>query len=377
MSLILPLILPLVKSLGVTHFVAGGITSLYGAIQLFSSPAVGRWSDVAGRRPVMMVCLIATALSYLVLGATQSLLVIIIGRAIAGLFKHSQTVCRALLADITSPEERSQTFGTFNAASSIGFIIGPMLGGHISELEDGFKVVCNLGASLFLINFVLCWMFIPEVRVKQFKLSKKSYKSDGSGRSFAFVKDIDWHIFWDIFLIRFFLSFSSLVYRSNFSLLINQNFGASPVVIGYLISFQGIISAVAGFFTGQVSKIYRDSQQELYHGSILMTLALLGLTVAPSLSLLLLCLIPLCISTAVIRVSGSAVTISRCEPSQIGSVTGFGQSISSVARMVTPMVAGVTQEISVYGPGVMGTISAGVGAALVGYMQHKTKLKPE
>lgn len=351
-SLILPLILPLVKSLGVTHFVAGGITSLYGAIQLFSSPAVGRWSDVAGRRPVMMVCLIATALSYLVLGATQSLLVIIIGRAIAGLFKHSQTVCRALLADITSPEERSQTFGTFNAASSIGFIIGPMLG-------------------------VLCWMFIPEVRVKQFKLSKKSYKSDGSGRSFAFVKDIDWHIFWDIFLIRFFLSFSSLVYRSNFSLLINQNFGASPVVIGYLISFQGIISAVAGFFTGQVSKIYRDSQQELYHGSILMTLALLGLTVAPSLSLLLLCLIPLCISTAVIRVSGSAVTISRCEPSQIGSVTGFGQSISSVARMVTPMVAGVTQEISVYGPGVMGTISAGVGAALVGYMQHKTKLKPE
>lgn len=47
----------------------------------------------------------------------------------AGIFKHSQTVCRALLADITPPEERSQVFGTFNALSSMGFIIGPMLGG--------------------------------------------------------------------------------------------------------------------------------------------------------------------------------------------------------------------------------------------------------
>lgn len=47
----------------------------------------------------------------------------------SGVFKHSQTLCRALLADITPPQERSQVFGTFNASSSIGFIVGPMLGG--------------------------------------------------------------------------------------------------------------------------------------------------------------------------------------------------------------------------------------------------------
>ncbi|XP_068208413.1 major facilitator superfamily domain-containing protein 9-like [Palaemon carinicauda] len=173
-SLILPLILPMVKNLGTSHVTAGAITSLYGAIQLFSSPAVdlvgasliipliiiqvrdlgtspvvagaissvygilqlvtgpvmGRWSDISGRRPVILLCMMATAVSYIVLGSSQSLVIIILGRIIAGVFKHSQTLCRALLADVTTPEDRSRVFGVFNATSSMGFIVGPMLGGE-------------------------------------------------------------------------------------------------------------------------------------------------------------------------------------------------------------------------------------------------------
>lgn len=55
---------------------------------------------------------------------------------------------------------------------------------------------------------------------------------------------------------------------------------------------------------------------------------------------------------------------------QIGSVTGLGQSVTSVARMVTPLVAGVSQEMSVYGPGLMGAGAATAGATLAGYMAH-------
>lgn len=48
---------------------------------------------------------------------------------LTGVFKHSQTMCRAVLVDITQAQDRSQVFGTFNATSSMGFIVGPMLGG--------------------------------------------------------------------------------------------------------------------------------------------------------------------------------------------------------------------------------------------------------
>ncbi|XP_068208069.1 major facilitator superfamily domain-containing protein 9-like isoform X2 [Palaemon carinicauda] len=376
-SLIIPLIIIQVRDLGTSHVVAGAISSVYGILQLVTGPVMGRWSDISGRRPVILLCMMATAVSYIVLGSSQSLVIIILGRIIAGVFKHSQTLCRALLADVTTPEDRSRVFGVFNATSSMGFIVGPMLGGHLSELEDGFSIVCNLGALFFVVDFVIFWMFIPDISPLQQTSTKETSEGENLKQMFAFMKDINWQIFGDIFLIRFFLSFSSLVYRSNFSLLIDQNFGVSPKVIGYLISFQGIISAVAGFFTGRVSNFYRDSQKELFHSSILLTVALIGLTIAPSLTTLLMCLIPLCISTAVIRVSSSAITIGLCDPSKVGSVTGFGQSIASVARMVTPLIAGVTQEISVYGPGVMGTLSAGVGALLAGYMVQKAKLKEE
>lgn len=373
-SLILPLILPVVNSLGASHIAAGCITSLYGAIQLLSSPVAGWWSDGMGRRPVLLVCTLATALSYVLLGASSSLLVIVIARVIAGVFKHSQTMCRAVLVDVTGVQDRSHVFGTFNATSSMGFIVGPMLGGHLSELPNGFTVVCNLAAALFIVDFVLCWVFIPEKSSHQSRVEAKTPSSQAR-QSRSFIHDIEWSIFWDVFLIRFFLSFSSLVYRSNFSLLIKENFGASPKVIGYLISFQGIISATAGFLTGRVSRFYKNSSQELFHSSILLCFALFGLTVAPSLPILVMCLVPLCTSTAVIRVSSTAVTIGRCKPSQVGSITGFGQSIASVARMVTPLVAGAAQQASLYGPGLVGTLAAAFGATFAGYVSREVKLK--
>lgn len=59
----------------------------------------------------------------------------------------------------------------------------------------------------------------------------------------------------------------------------------------------------------------------------------------------------------------------------MGSVTGFGQSIASFARMITPMVAGAAQGASLQGPGLAGAFSAGVGAGFAGWVSRKAKLK--
>ena len=60
---------------------------------------------------------------------------------------------------------------------------------------------------------------------------------------------------------------------------------------------------------------------------------------------------------------------------QVGSITGFGQSIASVARMVTPLVAGAAQQASLYGPGLIGTLAAAIGATFAGYVSREVKLK--
>lgn len=69
-----------------------------------------------------------------------------------GLFKHSLSICRALLSDLVSETERPLVMGHFNAASSVGFILGPVVGGYLTEHEGGFYLSSFVCAAIFLLN---------------------------------------------------------------------------------------------------------------------------------------------------------------------------------------------------------------------------------
>ena len=71
---------------------------------------------------------------------------------VSGLFKHSLSICRALLSDLVSESERPLVMGHFNAASSVGFILGPMVGGYLTEHEGGFYTSSFTCATIFLMN---------------------------------------------------------------------------------------------------------------------------------------------------------------------------------------------------------------------------------
>lgn len=70
----------------------------------------------------------------------------------SGLFKHSLSICRALLSDLVSETERPLVMGHFNAASSVGFILGPVVGGYLTEHEGGFYTSCFTCATIFIMN---------------------------------------------------------------------------------------------------------------------------------------------------------------------------------------------------------------------------------
>ena len=77
----------------------------------------------------------------------------IFSQSLLGIFKHSQTVGKSYLSDISSGVEQSTILGHFNAVSSIGFILGPTVGGHLAEKPGGFYTVAILAGLLFFINF--------------------------------------------------------------------------------------------------------------------------------------------------------------------------------------------------------------------------------
>ena len=69
----------------------------------------------------------------------------------AGIFKQSQELCRMCLTDIYPSEDRSKILGNFNAISSLGFIVGPIIGGHFADLHSGYVLNALTTASVFIL----------------------------------------------------------------------------------------------------------------------------------------------------------------------------------------------------------------------------------
>lgn len=81
-----------------------------------------------------------------------SLLVIAGLRVLLGVTKHTQSICKALITDLLPVNERAEAFSQSMAYSQLGFIIGPVLGGHLSEFSNGFAYVCGTTSLLFILN---------------------------------------------------------------------------------------------------------------------------------------------------------------------------------------------------------------------------------
>eukprot|EP00112_Aurelia_sp_Birch-Aquarium-sp1_P026810 Seg974.11 transcript_id=Seg974.11/GoldUCD/mRNA.D3Y31 product="Major facilitator superfamily domain-containing protein 9" protein_id=Seg974.11/GoldUCD/D3Y31 len=163
-ALLIPLLAHEVRKYGASPTMVGLFMSIYGALQLISSPLMGQASDLFGRKKVLWFCLLGAGSGYLMLGFSRSLIFMFISRIPTGLLKHSQAIIKAYVADVTPQEERPAALGTLNAVCSSGFIIGPMIGGHIAMGQFGFQKVAFITGLLFILNSIFVLIAIPETK---------------------------------------------------------------------------------------------------------------------------------------------------------------------------------------------------------------------
>ncbi|MFK7830069.1 MAG: MFS transporter [Congregibacter sp.] len=156
---ILPFIAP---KLGASNF---DIALIIGSYSLFAGvvgPFWGKLSDRIGRKPVLMICTSGAALAYLFLASADELWMIYGARAFAGLMAGNFGVASAMMADITSPAERSKGMGMIGAAFGMGLVLGPVMGGLLSGPEGSFFLPCTLAAAMSVLAVSAAWFFLPE-----------------------------------------------------------------------------------------------------------------------------------------------------------------------------------------------------------------------
>lgn len=138
----------------------GWLMFLYALMQFIFAPVMGNLSDRFGRRPVLLLSLLAFGLNYLLMGWAPTLVWLVVGRSIAGCASSTYAIANAYIADVFPPEQRAKNFALMGAAFGGGFILGPVLGGFLGEL--GPRVPFYATALLALINAVFGFLVLPE-----------------------------------------------------------------------------------------------------------------------------------------------------------------------------------------------------------------------
>ncbi|XP_068185179.1 major facilitator superfamily domain-containing protein 9 [Antennarius striatus] len=422
-SMIIPLLSHHVKALGASPTVAGIVGSTYGILQLFSSTIVGGWSDVVGRRYSLLTCLLLSSFGYALLGMSTSIPLFVLARIPVGLFKHSLSINRALLSDLVSESERPVVMGHFNAASSVGFILGPMVGGYLTEHEGGFYTSSFTCAVIFLINaglvcllpwkevLVLCNKPDPNKDTSNGCHDNKCNKCNKSVQNGSHVNghhqmfdanshfrapgkqraDLSWREvgllqpawrqlssvgskihtvassdMWDLFLVRLLMAIAIMLYYSNFSLAMEERFSVRPKLTGYMISYSSTLGALSGFLVGPVTRLYRNNMPTLLLHSTILTCSLILLyATAPSVWQVLLTSTFFAISTTIGRTCITDLELQRGGTQASGTLIGAGQSVTAIGRILAPLLSGLTQEISPCGPPSLGVVLALAAVSLL------------
>lgn len=132
-------------------FSYGMLAALYALMQFLFAPLIGSISDRYGRRPVILVSLLGSAIDYFLIAFAPNLIWFAIGRIVAGITAANYAAASAYIADVSPPEKRAANFGLIGAAFGIGFIIGPIVGGGLATW--GVKVPFFVAGGLTLINW--------------------------------------------------------------------------------------------------------------------------------------------------------------------------------------------------------------------------------
>jgi len=138
----------------------GWLVGIFSLVQLFAAPLFGKLSDRIGRKPVLLVSVLGTAVGFFVIGKAEAAWMLFLGRIIDGASGGNIATAQACIADVTPPDKRSRAMGVIGAAFGLGFIMGPALGGILASYSHAAPFYA--AGALSIVNALLIWVRLPE-----------------------------------------------------------------------------------------------------------------------------------------------------------------------------------------------------------------------
>jgi DHA1 family tetracycline resistance protein-like MFS transporter len=311
----------------------------YSLMQFLFAPVWGRLSDRVGRRPIILMSVTGSCLSYLLFGFARSIPMLVLSRALSGIMAANISTAQAYVADVTTPEDRTRGMGMIGAAIGLGFVFGPAIGVAVSGPSHAAQpsaAVPFLAAGLAALNLVLAFFVLPE-SLKPGAQAAFGRRDLGLGPILRALS----HPRAGLPIILFFLStlaFGAMEWSLTPFLM--DRFRFEQKQIGELFFFLGILIAlVQGGLVRRLAKGDREPQM-LVAGTLLMIPGLTLIAATHSTAGLWGVLAVLALGQGITSPAVSSLVSKSTDPGEQGAMLGVSQGMSSLARAVGPLAAG-------------------------------------
>ena len=374
-GIIIPFLAYYVESFGARAAIVGLLMSSYSLAQFVFAPVWGRLSDRVGRRPILLLGLLGSVAGFTLFGLASTLSMLFLGRALMGIFGATIPTAQAAVADVTAPEDRARGMGLIGAAIGLGFILGPALGGLLSNLSsvlrlplferNPYALPCLASAALAALNLVAAAFFLPEslpAGRRGSRIAERFSRLDQISRGLTDPRMRRLLLTYFLFMLGFTMMEATL------TLFIEGRIGAGDHAqlvrrVGYLFGFIGIIQvALQGGLVGRLARAFGE-RQLLIAGCSITALSLAAMPAATSWAGIYGCAFGLACGHGLSQPSITSL-ISRASPAESqGGALGISQSAASLARVLGPAMGGALfQQVA---PGAPYLVAAALSIAAV------------
>lgn len=369
-GIVIPILYAYSKKFGLTDFQNGLLFALFSICQFIATPVIGRLSDKYGRKPLLLISIAGTAVSFITMAFAPNAAFLFIARALDGLTAGNIPVAFAVISDSTKPEERAKAFGLIGAAFSFGFVFGPAISAFTVGL--GAAIPFMIAAVVTIIAVALTAKYLPETNQHMGEVKH--------GKLFDFP--LLWHTLFDenvgitfIISLVFYLAFAcAIIYGFQpFTMNVLHISATMNAVLFTLFGLVGLISQT--FLVGHISK--KLGMKKAFAVSLLFTAISFGIMFFSH------ALIPFVLGSLLLGVVNSVVQtlipaiLSReADAKSQGSIMGLNASYQSIGMIFGPLLGGVIATVSIPLTFLTGAVLI-LGCFFLSFKVFKPGAKPE
>jgi MFS family permease len=253
-GLVLPSFLFYAENLGASPVIATTIIGTYSVGQFLATPIWGRLSDRFGRKPILVISLAGQAVSYLLLAFADSLWLMAIARAMTGLMSGNLPVAMAYVTDVTPPEKRAQGMGFIGGAISLGFIVGPALGGLLGGADAQSASLLLPGLVAAVVTTLTCLaglVFLTESLPAEERATAAAGPREGGWAAARRV--LRQPVLAQMIVVGFLVYLAMAQFETIFPLWTGERFGWGPREVGFSFTYLGLtVGLVQGVLVGRL-----------------------------------------------------------------------------------------------------------------------------